>query len=93
MDAFSAARRDRLVAMNDAIPEPMWVVLIVGAVITVGFCLLFGLENKTAYTGMVAALAVLIALSLILVKNMQYPYAGTIRVGPQAFEVFLANHQ
>ena len=92
VDAFAAARRDRLVTMNEAIPGPLWVVLIVGAVITVGFCLLFGLESKTAYTGMVAALAVLITLSLILVQNMQYPYAGTIHIGPDAFEVFLTYH-
>jgi len=92
VDAFSGARRDRLVTMNEAIPAPLWVVLIVGAVITVCFCLLFGLENKTAYTGMVAALAVLITISLLLVKAMQYPYAGTIRIGPEAFEVFLAYH-
>lgn len=92
VNAFSAARRDRLVTMNDVIPQPLWVVLIAGAVITVGFCLLFGLENKTAYTGMVASLAVLITLTLILVKNMQHPYAGTIRIGPEAFEVFLKYH-
>jgi len=92
VNAFAAARRDRLVTMNEAIPGPLWVVLIVGAVITVGFCLLFGLESKTAYTGMVAALAVLITLSLIFVQNMQYPYAGTIHIGPGAFEVFLAYH-
>jgi Protein of unknown function (DUF4239) len=92
VNAFSAARRDRLVTMSEAIPAPLWVVLIAGGVITVGFCLLFGLESKTAYTGMVAALAVLITLSLILVKNMQYPYAGTIRIGPEAFEVFLKYH-
>ena len=92
VNAFAAARRDRLVTMNEAIPAPLWVVLIVGAVITVGFCLLFGLESKTAYTGMVAALAVLITLSLVLVQNMQYPYAGTIHIGPEAFEVFLTYH-
>jgi Protein of unknown function (DUF4239) len=92
VNAFSAARRDRLVTMNDVIPKALWTVLIAGAVITVGFCLIFGLENKIAYTGMVAALAVLIALTLILVKNMQHPYAGTIRIGPEAFEVFLKYH-
>jgi hypothetical protein len=92
VDAFSAARRDRLVSMNDVVQAPLWVVLIAGALITVGFSLLFGLENKTAYIGMVASLAVLITLTLILVKNMQHPYAGTIHIGPEAFEVFLKYH-
>jgi Protein of unknown function (DUF4239) len=90
VNALSSARRDRLVAMNDTIPEPMWIVLIIGGMITVGFCLLFGLQNKIVHAGMVASLAVLITISLILIKNMQYPFVGDPHVGPEAFEIFLA---
>jgi hypothetical protein len=90
VDALSAARRDRLVAMNDTIPEPMWIVLIIGGLITVGFCLLFGLQNKIVHAGMVASLAVLVTISLILIKNMQYPFVGDPHIGPEAFEIFLA---
>ncbi len=90
VDALSAARRDRLVAMNDTIPEPMWIVLIIGGLITVCFCLLFGLQNKIVHAGMVASLAVLVTISLILIKNMQYPFAGDPHIGPEAFEIFLA---
>ena len=90
VNALSGARRDRLVAMNDTIPEPMWIVLIIGGAITVGFCLLFGLQNKMVHAGMVASLAVLITISLILIKNMQYPFAGNPHIGPDAFEIFLS---
>jgi hypothetical protein len=90
VNALSAARRDRLVAMNETIPEPMWIVLIIGGAITVGFCLLFGLENKAVHVGMVASLAVLITLSLLLLKGMQYPFAGDPHIGPEAFEIFLS---
>jgi len=31
----------------------------------------------------------LITISLILIKDMQYPFAGNPHVGPEAFEVFL----
>jgi len=90
VNGLSAARRDRLVAMNDTIPEPMWIVLIIGGGITVGFCLLFGLQNKVVHVGMVASLAVLITLSLLLLKGMQYPFAGDPHIGPEAFEIFLS---
>jgi hypothetical protein len=93
VDALSAARRDRLVAMNETIPEPMWIVLIIGGAITVGFCLLFGLQNKAVHVGMVAALAVLITLSLLLLKGMQYPFVGDPHIGPEALEVFLSQAQ
>jgi hypothetical protein len=70
------------------------VVLITGGVITVSFCLLFGLQSKTAHIGMVAALAVLITISLLLIYQMQYPFAGDPHIGPGAFEVFLSQtHQ
>ena len=90
VDGLSAARRDRLAEMNETIPQPMWAVLIVGGVITVSFCLLFGLQSKTTHIGMVTALAVLITISLLLIQNIQYPFAGNPRIGPEAFEVFLS---
>jgi uncharacterized protein (DUF983 family) len=90
VDSLSAARRDRLAAMSETIPEPMWIVLIIGGVITVSFCLLFGLQSKTTHIGMVAALAVLITISLLLINNIQYPFAGNPHIGPEAFKVFLS---
>ena len=88
---LSAARRDRLASMLDTVPEPLWVALIAGGVITVGFCLLFGVENQAVHIGMVAGIAALITISLLLVKNMQYPFAGDPHIGPGAFEIFLGN--
>lgn len=90
---LSAARRDRLASMNDVVPEPLWVALIAGGVITVAFCLLFGLENQAVYIAMVVGIAALITISLLLVKEMQYPFAGDPRIGPEAFKIFLDNVQ
>jgi Protein of unknown function (DUF4239) len=87
---LSAARRDRLAAMNETIPEPIWVVLIIGGVITVCFCLLFGLRNKLVHAATVASLAVLITISLFLIKNMQDPFANSPHIGPDAFRIFLS---
>jgi hypothetical protein len=65
------------------------VALIVGAVIVIAFCLLFGLKSRAVHIGMVMAIAALITINLILIKDMQYPFAGNPHVGPEAFEVFL----
>jgi hypothetical protein len=90
---LSAARRDRLASMNDIIPEPLWVALIVGGVITVAFCLLFGLENQAVHITMVVGIAALITISLLLIREMQYPFAGDPHIGPEAFKIFLENVQ
>jgi hypothetical protein len=42
---------------------------------------------------MVAALAILVVISLLLIKEIQYPFAGNPHIGPDAFEVFLSQTQ
>ena len=90
---LSAARRDRLASMNETVPEPLWVALIVGGLITVAFCLLFGLENQAVHIAMVVGIAALITISLLLVKDMQHPYAGDPHISPESFKIFLENVQ
>jgi hypothetical protein len=89
VNSLSGAHRDRLNSMGELIPEPLWVVLIVGGVLVIGFCMLFGVENKAAHIGMAAGYAALITISLFLIKDMQHPFAGNPHVGPEALEQFL----
>jgi Ni/Fe-hydrogenase subunit HybB-like protein len=89
VNGLTAARSDRLDAITEEVPEPIWVALIVGAVIVVAFCLLFGLKSMAVHIGMVLAIAALITICLILIKDMQFPFSGNPHVGPEAFEVFL----
>ena len=58
------ARRLRLLETHEDIPTILWVVLLSGGVITIGFTYLFGLENTWAHRLMVGALASVIALVL-----------------------------
>ena len=87
------ARRMRLVEADEGIPAVLWIVLIVGALVTVGFTYLFGLENTRAHRLMVAALAGIIALALFSVGALEYPFSGGARVGPGAFELVLARFE
>jgi hypothetical protein len=83
------ARRTRLVAAEESIATVLWVVLIVGGILVVGFAYLFGLENTGAHTLMVVALAGVIALVLFTIGAMDHPFTGGARVGPEAFELVL----
>ena len=51
VNGLTAARRDRLDAMTEEVPEPIWVALIFGAVIVIAFCLLFGLKSRMCISG------------------------------------------
>jgi Protein of unknown function (DUF4239) len=83
------ARRMRLVAAEEGLPTVLWVVLIVGGIVVVGFGYLFGMENTGAHALMVVALAGVIALVLFTIAAMEHPFSGGARVGPEAFELVL----
>ena len=83
------ARRMRLVEANQGIPAILWVVLVSGGIVTVGFTYLFGLESTWAHRLMVAALAGLITLVLLTIGALEYPFSGDARIGPGAFELIL----
>jgi hypothetical protein len=80
------ARRERLLFAGEGLPTILWVVLILGGVITVCFTYLFGLENTLVHLLMVAALAMIISLSLFTVAALDYPFKGDIRIHPAAYE-------
>jgi hypothetical protein len=83
------ARRDRLVEAREGIPAILWVVLVIGAIITVGFTYLFGLDDTATHTLMVALLALVIGLVLFTIGSLEYPFRGDVRLGPDAFELVL----
>jgi len=83
------ARRTRLVQAEEGIPSVLWVVLIVGGMVTVGFSYLFGLENTWAHRLMVVSLTGVIALVLFTIGAMDHPFSGGARIGTGAFELVL----
>lgn len=85
LNNFYNARNHRVQAAKESIPDFMWSIMIVGAVITIGFSFLFGTENLWAQSFMVASLAGVITLVLLLIVALDHPYAGIITVTPEAF--------
>ncbi len=90
---LSDARRERLLEAQEGIPGILWVVLLIGGVVTVGFTYLFGLENTTTHLLMVAALTLVISLALFTVAALNYPFSGDVRIGPDSFEQVLGRFE
>jgi hypothetical protein len=88
--ALAADRRARLDAIGSGVPSVLWSALIVGGVITIGFSFLFGVSSTWAHIVMTGAVAAVIVICLILISELNYPFAGPARVSPEAFQVFLA---
>jgi hypothetical protein len=78
-----------LVQAEEGIPSVLWVVLVVGGMVTVGFAYLFGLENTWAHRLMVLSLTGVIALVLFTIGILDHPFSGGVRIGTEAFELVL----
>jgi hypothetical protein len=79
-------RSERLDSADGSMSGLLWFVLIVGAGVTLGYPAFFGASNLMAQTLMTAALAALVALSLLLAVAFDYPFTGAVRISPQPFD-------
>ena len=93
MRDLADARRDRLLEAEQGLPGILWVVLITGGVIVVGFTYLFGLDSTLIHLLMVASLALVIALVLFTVAALNFPFKGDITIGPDAMEHVLGRFE
>jgi hypothetical protein len=85
LNDFSDARDMRIISSKASVPSFMWTVLILGAVITIGFSFLFGTENSKAQALMISALSGIIMLVLLLIVAMNHPFRGSVSVSPEPF--------
>ena len=63
VDVVAQSRRARLVASEGAVPNLLWLVLIGGAAITIGYTFFFGTQSLRAQALMTALLAIMIFLN------------------------------
>jgi len=79
-------RRIRQMQSQTTLPAVLWIVLIVGAVITIMSSCLFGSEYPALHMLQVVTLALLLSLSLVAIADINRPFQGTVHVKPTGFE-------
>jgi uncharacterized protein DUF4239 len=84
LDEVTDSRRERIAASSNTLPGPLWLVLVVGAVITLGFTLFLPVQSARAQGLMVSSLAAMAALMLFLTLSLDLPFSGDIAVDPTA---------
>jgi hypothetical protein len=89
LDELEESRQYRLLAVREGIPYILWVVLVVGGVLTISFTYLFGMESVRLHAVAVAGLTVLVALILHVIGVLDYPFDSGVQVQPTAFEQVL----
>jgi len=84
LDAITQSRRTRLVLATGIVPGVLWVVLLGGAVVTLGFTFFFGSQSIRAQTLMTGMLAAIIFMALFVAIEIDHPFTGPVSVGPEA---------
>ncbi len=82
-------RRERFQADRTHIPDILWILLLGGGLIIVVFTFFFGTNNGHIHAFMAAALAAVIAFTLVLIFVLDHPFAGSVRIGPEPFHTAL----
>jgi hypothetical protein len=93
VDLVARSRRARLIASEGAVPNLLWLVLLGGAVITIGYTFFFGAESLRAQALMTALLAIMIFSELLVIVGIDRPFSGAIKVGPNALAAVIAEHR
>jgi hypothetical protein len=89
LNEVSIARRERVLASNSGLPNILWLVLIGGGVVVVGFAFLFGVESGYSQVAILTGLTLTISLLLFVVADAQHPFQGSFSVPPEAMESVL----
>lgn len=89
VDDLGDDRQIRLLESRRGLPSVLWVVMVIGGILTIAFTFLFAVEPPWFHRLITAALAALVVLVLFAIYRIEYPFTGEVRVGPDAFEVVL----
>lgn len=79
--------RQRRISINRAgVSWFEWLVLLIGAVCIICFCWLFALRNLRTHLLMTAIVVTMIASTLVLLFELQYPFRSDVGVSTEAWE-------
>lgn len=79
------ARASPLSAVQGHIPQVIWWIIFYGGAITTGFTYLFGFHDFRMHIVMTAAVAASLALVVVLIIAMDWPFRGDVSIAPDAF--------
>ena len=89
MDQLSDARRLRYVYYGEDLPSVVWIIIYIGAAITIGFSYFFNTKSFRSQAIMCGTFAALIGLTIMAIAELSSPYQGAINVSSAQFKFVL----
>ena len=85
MDDLVTARRNRIEAAGEHVPDVIWQILLLAGAIAVGYTYLFGAHSFRIHLAITGLIAATISLVFVLIIALDYPFRGEVAVGDDAF--------
>jgi hypothetical protein len=79
------ARSSRLSAVQGHVPGVIWYIVFFGAAITTAYTYFFGFESFGLHLAMTATVAATLALVIVMIIALDWPFRGQVSVSPDPF--------
>ena len=79
------ARRSRILAAGEHLPDIVWQILLIAGGVAVGYTYLFGAHSFRIHLAITGLISATIALVFVLIIALDYPFRGDVSVGDDAF--------
>jgi Protein of unknown function (DUF4239) len=86
ISSIAEHRRIRQLQSESRLPTVLWIILIVGAVLTLLSACLFGSQEPRLHVLQVVTLGLMLSLSLAAIADINRPFQGSVHVAPTGFE-------
>ncbi len=86
LNATIAARRDRLKSAGGGLPRDIVLLLLITTVVIVGYDVLIGSPHFWFHALGPAAIAMVVAVSLVVLLDLSYPFSGDVAIAPDDFK-------
>ena len=82
-------RRQRVDRVDDGLPTILWVVVVVGGLLTVGISFLFYIQDVRFHVLLLSILSVFIGLMIFLIAALDRPFRGEVSVSPASYQTIV----
>jgi hypothetical protein len=80
-------RRLRLDAVHTGLPSMMWVVIVLGAIISLSSAFFFKVEDGRLHGILVKLLAAFMGLIILMIFTLDHPFRGELGVSPEPYQL------
>ncbi|MBS0267345.1 MAG: DUF4239 domain-containing protein [Proteobacteria bacterium] len=91
LDVLTQSRRTRIQLAEGIVPSVLWLVLVSGAILTVGFTFFFGTQNLSAQVLMTGVLSTLVFMGLLVIISINHPFTGPVHIDSEPLARVLAD--